>query len=151
MRQLYFALDSALTSRANPTMPTTRPLGTHNMCFARKDHLDCILPTTRFICCRTAMFKHHPIKSSSGSTITVACFRRGLSRCRPASQPLTTCMQSRTIWLTDACVLVKFESETPVLPHVGKREHILKTNRHTNMPNNCCEQLLKRCANSAWT
>ena len=66
VKKLYFALNSALTSRANPTMPTTRPLGTHNMCFAGKDHLDCLLPTTRFICCRTAMFKHHPIKSPFG-------------------------------------------------------------------------------------
>ena len=66
VKKLYFALDSALTSRANPTMPTTRPLGTHNMCFAGKDHLDCLLPTTRFNCCRTAVFKHHPIKSPFG-------------------------------------------------------------------------------------
>ena len=84
-------------------------------------------------------------------TVTLACFRRGLSRCRPASQPLTQRMSSRTIWLTDACLLVKFESETHVLPHVGKYEHILKTSRHTNMPNICRAQLLKRCANSAWT
>ena len=27
VKQLYFALDSALTSRASPTMPTTRPFG----------------------------------------------------------------------------------------------------------------------------
>ena len=47
--KLYFALDSALTSRANPTMPTTRHLGTHNMCIATNSQLDCLLPTTRFI------------------------------------------------------------------------------------------------------
>ena len=64
--KMYFALDSALTSRANPTMPTTRRLGTHNMCFAAESQLDCLLPTTRFNCCRTAMFKHHPIKPSFG-------------------------------------------------------------------------------------
>lgn len=49
--ELYFALDSALTSRANPTMPTTRPLVNHNMCIAAESQLDCLLPTTRFNCC----------------------------------------------------------------------------------------------------
>ena len=77
VKKLYFALDSALTSRANPTMPTTRPLGTRKMCFAGKDHLDCLLPTTRFICCRTAMFKHHPIKSPFGKQSLLPGFRRG--------------------------------------------------------------------------
>ena len=47
--------------------------------------------------------------------------------------------------------LVKFESEAPVLPHVVKREHILNTNRDTNLPNICREQVFKRCANHAWT
>ena len=60
--KMFFALDSALTSRANPTMPTTRRLGTHNMCIAAESQLDCLLATTRFNRCRTAMFKHHPIK-----------------------------------------------------------------------------------------
>ena len=64
VKKLYFALDSALTSRAHPTTPATRPLGTHNMCFAPESKLDCLLATTRFNCCRTAMFKHHPIKPS---------------------------------------------------------------------------------------
>ena len=44
--------------------------------------------------------------------------------------------------------LVKFESEASILPQVGICEHIFKTNRDTNLPNNCREQVLKRCANS---
>ena len=139
--KLCFALDSSLTSRANPTMPTIRPSGTHNMCIAADSQLDCLLPTKRFNCCWTVMFKHHPIKSPFGSTITVAWFRRGLSRCCPASQPLTPCTSSRTFWLTHACVLVKFESEASILPHVGECEHTFKTNRDTTLPNICREQL----------
>ena len=37
--------------------------------------------------------------------------------------------------------LVKFESEASILPHVGECEHIFKTNRDTNLPNICLEQL----------
>ena len=102
--KMYFALDSALTSRANPTMPTTRRLGTHNMCFAAENQLDCLLPTTRFNCCRTAMFKHHPIKPSFGKQSLLPVSVAVSSRCRPASQPLTPCVSSRTFWLTQACV-----------------------------------------------
>ena len=58
-------------------------------------------------------------------------------------------MSSRTIWLTDVCVLVKLESATPILPHVGKREHILNTSRHTNLPNNWREHLKKEMRKSS--
>ena len=80
VKQLYFALDSALTPRAKPTMPTTRPLGTHNMCFAAESQLDCLLPTTRFIQLLNCNVRTPSHQISVRKTITLACFRHGLPR-----------------------------------------------------------------------
>ena len=142
-------LNSALTSRANPTTPTTRPLGTHSM------HVFRCRESTGLPSANDAI---QLLLNWNFQTASHQIFVRKHNHCCLVSSrflPLPSCIATAhamhvvTGLLDHACALVIFESETSSLPHVGKCEHILRTNRDTNLPNNCREQLLKKCASHA--
>ena len=128
-----------------------KTLGNPQHVYRYKGQLDCVLPTTRFkllLNCNVQtpypqifVWKHNNCCLVSSRLIQL-----------PSCIATTHAMRVMTDLLAHPRMfLVKFVSEASILPHVGQCGHILKTNRDTNLPNNCRAQLLKRCANHAWT
>ena len=96
VENLYFALNSALTSRANPTMPTTRPWEPTTCVSLQRVNWTAFCQRRDSIVVELQCSNTIPSNLRSEAQSLLPGFVAVSSRCRPASQPL-----SRTHVVTD--------------------------------------------------